>query len=582
MAVYIEGIELTDPEIPSVNTLSSVVDNVAPVSMANTLPVESIPNGRIGHGAAQSPQVLLLERCMLAVTFSAANLLVLLVLSWGFSMLGDNPMLRLLFLWGPAAIALPTLAFAGRPFLFDALKELMRGRYTEDASLSVALLSLAGVSVWEALHGGEHLYFSTLVMVLFFLLAGRYLEQAVHTDNAISVAADDGTVKDVPTVKDAAQRSGDIALFVFFVTVAIAGSAWYWLLMPWQQAVTIGAAMLVASSAHALFSNAAAVYALGRLRLTQHGVILRKGDALSRLARIRHIVLRKRDVVTIGAPKLLKKGSYGAQALQMAASLAAYSNHPMAKVLVENYRGPVKELKGEEIPGCGVKAQLDTGEIVRLGRLEWPGDRPIDDSPSLCKLVPQAHSTLWLREEGKALVPFYFEYTFREDAEWSIKALNARRYAVTLLSADHTSAVEATAELLGISHYHAERPQGKGHPLEVGKVAVIAATDHKDAPAGDILLSPVGSEAAARADITYQSDRLWPVIDACDIAHYVQWHSKVLFWLVIAYNLAVVPLALAGILSPVGGAMASAAFAVFLARRSCRLKAQTRLPLAKV
>jgi len=75
-----------------------------------------------------------------------------------------------------ALIALPAIAFAGRPFFRSALNALTHKRTNMDVPISVALLLACGMSVFEVLNNGEHIYFDSAIMLMFFLLVGRYLD----------------------------------------------------------------------------------------------------------------------------------------------------------------------------------------------------------------------------------------------------------------------------------------------------------------------------------------------------------------------------------------------------------------------
>ncbi len=75
-----------------------------------------------------------------------------------------------------ALIACPVLLFSGRPFFRSALRALAGGHTNMDVPISVALLLATSMSLYELAHGGEHVYFDSVLMLIFFLLIGRYLE----------------------------------------------------------------------------------------------------------------------------------------------------------------------------------------------------------------------------------------------------------------------------------------------------------------------------------------------------------------------------------------------------------------------
>jgi Cu2+-exporting ATPase len=78
--------------------------------------------------------------------------------------------------WVSAAIALPTILFAGRPFFRSSLKALSVKQTNMDVPISIALLLTGGMSLFGTITHSEHVYFDSTVMLIFFLLIGRYLD----------------------------------------------------------------------------------------------------------------------------------------------------------------------------------------------------------------------------------------------------------------------------------------------------------------------------------------------------------------------------------------------------------------------
>ncbi|MCB2110609.1 MAG: cadmium-translocating P-type ATPase [Defluviimonas sp.] len=104
--------------------------------------------------------------------FAMMNIMLLSVAVWS----GAEAATRDLFHWISAAIALPTLAFAGKPFFASAWAALRARRLGMDVPISLALVLASAVSLFETFEGGEHAYFDAAVSLCFFLLAGRYLD----------------------------------------------------------------------------------------------------------------------------------------------------------------------------------------------------------------------------------------------------------------------------------------------------------------------------------------------------------------------------------------------------------------------
>lgn len=114
--------------------------------------------------------------------FSMMNVMLLSVAVWS----GAEDATRDLFHWISAAIALPTVIFAGQPFFRSAWASLRVGRLGMDVPISLALILASSISLFETWKGGHHAYFDAAVMLCFFLLAGRYLD---HRTRAVARSA---------------------------------------------------------------------------------------------------------------------------------------------------------------------------------------------------------------------------------------------------------------------------------------------------------------------------------------------------------------------------------------------------------
>lgn len=139
------------------------------------------------EGTKEEDRFLLL--CLGVAGFSMGNIMLLSVGLWSSSPETMGIATRDLLHWISALIALPTILFSGRPFFRSAYKALSNGHTNMDVPISLAI-SLAGImSLYETLRHGEHAYFDSAVMLMFFLLIGRYLDFRARS-NARSAATD--------------------------------------------------------------------------------------------------------------------------------------------------------------------------------------------------------------------------------------------------------------------------------------------------------------------------------------------------------------------------------------------------------
>lgn len=151
-----------------------------------------------------------LLRAMAVAGFAAGNVMLLAVSVWAGHAYGMGEATRAFFHWFEAFIALPAIAYAGRPFFRSAWTALRSGHTNLDVPISLAVLLAPALSLYETVRGGEHVYFDSAVTLLFFLLIGRYLDQrargaarsaaerllALRT-RPVTLLCDDGTTRSV-------------------------------------------------------------------------------------------------------------------------------------------------------------------------------------------------------------------------------------------------------------------------------------------------------------------------------------------------------------------------------------------------
>jgi Cu2+-exporting ATPase len=117
-----------------------------------------------------------LLRCVAIAGFAASNVMILSISVWAGHSMGMGPGTRGLLHWLSALIALPTVAFAGRPFFTSAWRALRAGTTNMDVPISVGVVLACAMSLSETIRHAPYAYFDSAVTLLFFLLVGRYLD----------------------------------------------------------------------------------------------------------------------------------------------------------------------------------------------------------------------------------------------------------------------------------------------------------------------------------------------------------------------------------------------------------------------
>ena len=121
-----------------------------------------------------------LMKCLAVAGFAAMNIMLLSVSVWSGGAADMTPETRDFFHWLSALIALPAATYAGQPFFQSALRALRARQLNMDVPISLGVLLALGVSVVETASHAEHAYFDSAVMLLFFLLCGRYIDHAMR------------------------------------------------------------------------------------------------------------------------------------------------------------------------------------------------------------------------------------------------------------------------------------------------------------------------------------------------------------------------------------------------------------------
>lgn len=108
--------------------------------------------------------------------FAASNVMLMSVANWSGTDEATNQLFHLI----SGLIAIPASAVAGRVFFTSAWRALRKGRLNMDVPISLAILLALGLSLYEALTGGQHAYFDAALSLMFFLLIGRYLDHLMR------------------------------------------------------------------------------------------------------------------------------------------------------------------------------------------------------------------------------------------------------------------------------------------------------------------------------------------------------------------------------------------------------------------
>jgi Cu2+-exporting ATPase len=279
---------------------------------------------------------------------------------------------------------------------------------------------------------------------------------------------------------------------------------------------------------------------------------------------------------------LLDAAAIPCSRLALAAGLAQVSRHPLSKAIARaaSRAGVAPEAVSglREVPGCGMEG-LWRGKSVRLGSRAWCG--LADDAGA------GTHLEIILSVDGTPQQVFTFEDELREDAVAAISALKDAGLKVALVSGDRPATVSRLAAQLGIDTWHARQsPQDKLNAVAAleaaGRKVLMVGDGINDAPAlaaGFTSMAPASASDIGRtaAEIVFLRPSLMAVPETRALALRAQKTVRQNFYLAVGYNAFAVPLAIAGLVTPLIAAVAMSSSSIIVVANALLLGLGARL-----
>ncbi len=397
-------------------------------------------------------------------------------------------------------------------------------------------------------------------------------------------------VEDAQAAKPPVQRLVDRVSAVFVpvvVAVALLTFAAWWLSGAGVQPALVNAiAVLVIACPCALGLATPAAIMVGTGAAARHGILIRDPAALEGARAIRTVVFDKTGTLTEGRPALVAlrpaPGVAEAEVLRLAAAIQAGSEHPLARAVQARAAGlAVPAATGvRALAGRGVEGTVESRRLL-LGSARLMRDEGVDTVPlasEAARLSGEGRTVSFLAAAGgveptRLLGLLGFGDAVKPGAAGAVAALRRAGLHVVMLTGDNAGAAASAGRALGIDDVRADAmPADKGAVVAAlrrdGAVAMVGdgVNDAAALAAADLgLAMATGTDvAAAAAGITLMRGDPGLVPAALDIAG--RTYARIrqgLFW-AFAYNVVGIPLAAAGLLSPVvaGTAMAFSSAAV--------------------
>jgi Cu+-exporting ATPase len=309
-------------------------------------------------------------------------------------------------------------------------------------------------------------------------------------------------------------------------------------------------------------------------KAAEFGILIRNGEALQQASRLTTVVLDKTGTVTQGRPAVVAlmpaAGMDEAELLQLAASVEAGSEHPLAQAVVESAKArqlAVRAANGfEALSGFGVRAKVD-GRQVLLGNPRFLEHMGID-ATALHKQAAAAalvgQTPIYVAVDGKAAGVVVIADPVKSDSKKAIARLHGLGLKVVMLTGDNAATAQAVAGQVGLDEVIAEvLPQDKAAKVAElqarGEIVGMVGDGINDAPAlaqADVGFAiGTGTDVAIEsADVTLMRGSLHGVADAIAVSAATVRNIKQNLFGAFVYNSLGIPVA-AGLLYPLFGVL---------------------------
>ena len=327
---------------------------------------------------------------------------------------------------------------------------------------------------------------------------------------------------------------------------------------------------------------------------SKYGMLIKGGDVVERLSKIKNIAFDKTGTLTYGKLSVVEYKSFNPEyddeaLLKILASVEAYSEHPLGKAIISYYKENNEELLDIQNfkvnPGKGITATLDEKSIL-VGNLKLIKDVDINLNKDIINIseefTKKGCTVIYLSIDNKLIGYVALSDILREEAKEVISYIKSQKINPVMLTGDNKNSAQNIASIVGIDDIHPSL-------LPEDKMNIIKNLEDSKSPTcmiGDgvndalalkyssvgISMGAIGSDIAIEAsDIALASDDIKNIPYLLYLSKKTMKTIKLNVTFSLALNFLAIILAMTGILNPVVGALVHNLGSVFVILNSAKL-----------
>jgi Cu2+-exporting ATPase len=417
---------------------------------------------------------------------------------------------------------------------------------------------------------------------------GAFVLRVTHVGAATVLGAIRGLMERAaagrPRWVEAADRASGWFVAATLAAAAIAGLAW--LAIDPARALWVAVSVLIVTCPCALSLATPVAMTVATGALARRNLVATRPHVIEALAAATDFVFDKTGTLTCGTPQVLEvmpmAGLASAECLAIAAALARCSTHPLDRAFVEaGGSGEAPGISGHQAqPGAGAQAMVE-GRLVRIGRAEYAGALHGKRIP--IAWLDASDTVVWIADAAGWIAAFRLGDSLRPDAKDALDALRKRGVHIHLLTGDESGVARRVADELGIVHVESragpDRKKAYVQALQARGARVAMVGDGiNDAPViaqADVAIAMGGGAelAQVRADAVLLSDSLADLAAAVGVARRARAVIRENLAWALGYNLVVIPLAFAGMVTPLIAGIGMSLSSLAVVANALRLRA---------